>query len=240
MPPRRSRRVVGSVVRTTTRVVEETVQVAVVEKESQDLTQEPDTAETADGGGEMFRRPVPVEEIKSPPPEQPITHPVSENFEVRRATDSTSQLTEDTAVTPEMEPEVQKGKKGGRRKKKKEKKREIKEGKRRSKNSSGSGREGYKRYVFKVLKQVHPEIGISGQAMLILNNFMNDMFQRLAEEATKLSKYTGGMTLSSREIQGAVRLVLPGELGKHAIAEGTKAVSNYVSYGNRTTKSKLL
>ncbi|KAA0052101.1 histone H2B type 1-A-like [Cucumis melo var. makuwa] len=202
MPPRRSRRVVGSVVRTTTRVVEETVQVAVVEKESQDLTQEPDTAETADGGGEMFRRPVPVEEIKSPdPPEQPITHPVSENFEVRRATDSTSQLTEDTAVTPEMEPE---------------------------------------RYVFKVLKQVHPEIGISGQAMLILNNFMNDMFQRLAEEATKLSKYTGGMTLSSREIQGAVRLVLPGELGKHAIAEGTKAVSNYVSYGNRTTKSKLL
>lgn len=83
------------------------------------------------------------------------------------------------------------GKKGGRRKKKKEKKREIKEGKRRSKNSSGSGREGYKRYVFKVLKQVHPEIGISGQAMLILNNFMNDMFQRLAEEATKLSKYTG-------------------------------------------------
>lgn len=111
MPPRRSRRVVGSVVRTTTRVVEETVQVAVVEKESQDLTQEPDTAETADGGGEMFRRPVPVEEIKSPdPPEQPITHPVSENFEVRRATDSTSQLTEDTAVTPEMEPEVQKGK----------------------------------------------------------------------------------------------------------------------------------
>ncbi|TYJ98095.1 histone H2B type 1-A-like [Cucumis melo var. makuwa] len=197
MPPRRSRRVVGSVVRTTTRVVEETVQVAVVEKESQDLTQEPDTAETADGGGEMFRRPVPVEEIKSPdPPEQPITHPVSENFEVRRATDSTSQLTEDTAVTPEMEPEV--------------------------------------------LKQVHPEIGISGQAMLILNNFMNDMFQRLAEEATKLSKYTGGMTLSSREIQGAVRLVLPGELGKHAIAEGTKAVSNYVSYGNRTTKSKLL
>ncbi|KGN64870.1 histone H2B [Cucumis sativus] len=240
MPPRRSRRVVGSVVRTTTRVVEETVQVAVVEKESQDLTQEPDMAETPDGGGEMFRRTVPVEEIKAHP-QQPISHPVSEDFELRRATDSTSQLTEDTAVTPEMEPKIRKGKKGRRRrKKKKEKKREIKEGKRRSKKSGGGGgREGYKRYVFKVLKQVHPEVGISGQAMLILNNFMNDMFQRLAEEATKLSKYTGGMTLSSREIQGAVRLVLPGELGKHAIAEGTKAVSNYVSYGNRATKSKL-
>lgn len=46
----------------------------------------------------------------------------------------------------------------------------------------------------------------------------------------------GGMTLSSREIQGAVRLVLPGELGKHAIAEGTKAVSNYVSYDHRRPK----
>lgn len=108
MPPRRSRRVVGSVVRTTTRVVEETVQVAVVEKESQDLTQEPDMAETPDGGGEMFRRTVPVEEIKAHP-QQPISHPVSEDFELRRATDSTSQLTEDTAVTPEMEPKIRKG-----------------------------------------------------------------------------------------------------------------------------------
>ncbi|MCI34502.1 histone H2B.2-like [Trifolium medium] len=68
--------------------------------------------------------------------------------------------------------------------------------------------------------------------MTILNNLMNDMFEKLADEAAKLNTYTGHMTLSSREIQGAVKLVLPGELGKHAIAEGAKAVTNYISsYG---------
>ncbi|KAJ9699341.1 hypothetical protein PVL29_008105 [Vitis rotundifolia] len=66
--------------------------------------------------------------------------------------------------------------------------------------------------------------------MTVLNGFVNDMFERIAEEAAKLSKYTGKRTLSAREIQGAVKLVLPGELGKHAMAEGTKAVSNYMDY----------
>ena len=36
-------------------------------------------------------------------------------------------------------------------------------------------------------------------------------------------------TLTSREIQTAVRLLLPGELAKHAVSEGTKAVTKYTS-----------
>ena len=35
--------------------------------------------------------------------------------------------------------------------------------------------------------------------------------------------------LPSREIQTAVRLMLPGELAKHAVSEGTKAVTKYTS-----------
>ncbi|KAI3986218.1 hypothetical protein MKX01_020283 [Papaver californicum] len=94
-----------------------------------------------------------------------------------------------------------------------------------------AGIEGeYKRYVYKVLKQVHPELGVSSRAMTVINGMMNDMFERLAKEAAKLCDYTGRMTISSREIQAAVRLVLPGELGKHAISEGVKAVTNYTSH----------
>ncbi|XP_028101958.1 histone H2B-like [Camellia sinensis] len=48
----------------------------------------------------------------------------------------------------------------------------------------------YKRYVYRVMKQVHPDMGISSKAMTIINNFMTDMFERLAEEAARLSKYT--------------------------------------------------
>jgi histone H2B len=88
---------------------------------------------------------------------------------------------------------------------------------------------GYKRFVYRVLKQVHPDLGASGRSMEILDMMMADMFERLAEEAARLAKHAGRATLTSREVQSAVRLVLPGELGKHAISEGTKAVTNYMS-----------
>ncbi|KAG5605981.1 hypothetical protein H5410_027473 [Solanum commersonii] len=44
--------------------------------------------------------------------------------------------------------------------------------------------ETYKIYIFKVLKQVHPDIGISSKAMGIMNNFINDIFEKLAQEST--------------------------------------------------------
>merc|ERR1711926_44695 len=59
-------------------------------------------------------------------------------------------------------------------------------------------KESYAIYIYKVLKQVHPDTGVSSKAMSIMN---------------------------SREIQTAVRLLLPGELAKHAVSEGTKAVT---------------
>lgn len=62
--------------------------------------------------------------------------------------------------------------------------------------------------------------------MSILNSFVNDIFERVAGEASKLASYNKKSTISSREIQTAVRLILPGELAKHAVSEGTKAVTS--------------
>ena len=89
--------------------------------------------------------------------------------------------------------------------------------------------ESYSSYIYKVLKQVHPDTGISSKAMSIMNSFINDAFERIAGEAGKLVRYNKKGTLSSREIQTAVRLILPGELAKHAVSEGTKAVTKYTS-----------
>jgi len=81
--------------------------------------------------------------------------------------------------------------------------------------------------------------------MAILNSFVNDIFERIATEASsefrerlitrlcsdplctliELASYSKKSTISSREIQTAVRLILPGELAKHAISEGTKSVT---------------
>lgn len=87
--------------------------------------------------------------------------------------------------------------------------------------------ETYSTYIYKVLKQVHSEIGISNKAMAIMNSFINDIFERIADESSHLVRINGTKTLTSREIQTAVRLILPGELAKHAISEGTKAVTKY-------------
>ncbi|KAK4419108.1 UNVERIFIED_CONTAM: Histone H2B.9 [Sesamum calycinum] len=89
--------------------------------------------------------------------------------------------------------------------------------------------ETYKIYIFKVLKQVHPDIGISSKAMGIMNSFINDIFEKLAMESSRLARYNKKPTITSREIQTAVRLVLPGELAKHAVSEGTKAVTKFTS-----------
>ena len=94
-----------------------------------------------------------------------------------------------------------------------------------------------------MLKQVHPDTGVSSKAMSIMNSFVNDLFERIAAEASKLAHYNKRWvllpsipltpiprsTITSREIQTAVRLLLPGELAKHAVSEGTKAVTKYTS-----------
>ena len=89
--------------------------------------------------------------------------------------------------------------------------------------------ESYSSYIYKVLKQVHPDTGISRRAMSIMNSFVNDTFERVASEAIRLARYNKKKTLTSREIQTGVRLMLPGELSKHAVSEGTKAVTKYTS-----------
>eukprot|EP00246_Nothoceros_aenigmaticus_P007987 TRINITY_DN2240_c0_g1_i1.p2 TRINITY_DN2240_c0_g1~~TRINITY_DN2240_c0_g1_i1.p2 ORF type:complete len:136 (+),score=42.25 TRINITY_DN2240_c0_g1_i1:157-564(+) len=89
--------------------------------------------------------------------------------------------------------------------------------------------ETYKIYIYKVLKQVHPDTGISSKAMGIMNSFINDIFEKLAQEAARLARYNKKPTITSREIQTAVKLILPGELAKHAVSEGTKAVTKFTS-----------
>ncbi|RXG56295.1 hypothetical protein Avbf_15822, partial [Armadillidium vulgare] len=63
----------------------------------------------------------------------------------------------------------------------------------------------------------------------ILVVIINDIFERIAAEASRLAHYNKRSTITSREIQTAVRLLLPGELAKHAVSEGTKAVTKYTS-----------
>uniref|UniRef100_A0A0N4ZEA6 Histone domain-containing protein n=1 Tax=Parastrongyloides trichosuri TaxID=131310 RepID=A0A0N4ZEA6_PARTI len=90
-------------------------------------------------------------------------------------------------------------------------------------------KESFAIYIYRVLKQVHPDTGISSKAMSIMNSFVLDSFEKIAKEAASLAQINKKSTISSREIQTAVKLAIPGELAKHALSEGTKAVAKYSS-----------
>lgn len=97
--------------------------------------------------------------------------------------------------------------------------------KRRKKPNTGS----FDTYIYKVLKETYPELGISHKSMVVLDSLCLDLFERICTEASSIARYTKKQTLSSKDVQCAVRLVLRGELSKHAMSMGIKSVNNFVS-----------
>lgn len=80
-------------------------------------------------------------------------------------------------------------------------------------------------FIYKVLKQVHSELGISVKSMRIVNDFVCGVRNRLLREAVSVCELSQARTLDATSIVAAVRLVLPGELAMHSVSESTKAVA---------------
>lgn len=107
-------------------------------------------------------------------------------------------------------------------------------------NRSKSRSKTDKFYISKVLKLVHPDCSISSNTKSQLNYLLNLLAVKLISEAVSL--LGNKKTISSREIQTAVRIVFgKTELAKHAVSEGTKAVTKYMSAyiikSKKTTKT---
>ncbi len=82
-------------------------------------------------------------------------------------------------------------------------------------------------YIRRVLKQIHPDTGISGSALACLNNLIEITVQKIMVGINRILLATGKKTVNDRDIQDAVRLTVPGELCLHSVSEGTKAVFKY-------------
>lgn len=82
-------------------------------------------------------------------------------------------------------------------------------------------------FIIRVLREVHPDAGMAGDSLATMNNLVNITVEKVMVEVNKLMQMTGKKTISTREIQSAVLLVFPGELAKHAVSFGTKAVTKY-------------
>ncbi|XP_078410877.1 histone H2B type 1-A-like [Cetorhinus maximus] len=91
-----------------------------------------------------------------------------------------------------------------------------------------SRKQSYPTYVYRVLPQVHPSTRFSSKAMSVMNSFIVDIFEHVASEASHVIHYKC-RTISAREIQSTVCLMLQGELAKRAIPQGMKAATKYTN-----------
>jgi histone H2B len=96
------------------------------------------------------------------------------------------------------------------------------------KKSNKKSNVSFRHYIYDVLKQVYPDLEITQKSMKVMNNFVHDAYEQLAVEAGRLVKMDNRKIMTEWDIQSAVRLVLRGgELTKHAVHEGTKAVLKF-------------
>ena len=87
----------------------------------------------------------------------------------------------------------------------------------------------YARYIHKVMKQVHPDLGISNAAILATNGITETVIARLIARSSGIAKAGKKSTLASKHVQGATKMIMPFDLSKHAISEGTKAVTKFTA-----------
>lgn len=86
------------------------------------------------------------------------------------------------------------------------------------------------RYIYKVLKQVHPDVGLSRKAVVVLEGMVNSLWDQILDEAASLVQSRGAQTLTARDVITAAALVLgQKEVAKHAASEANKACIKWVA-----------
>ena len=90
----------------------------------------------------------------------------------------------------------------------------------------------FKTYIFRVLKEAAPEMGISQKAMHAMNTMCSDKFDQIMAEGRMLVINGKKSTLSSKDVETACKLTIPGELGKGAITQGRQALKERAQAGD--------
>jgi len=91
----------------------------------------------------------------------------------------------------------------------------------------------YGRYHYRLFKSVsgltssNEKFGISKAGMSILDSLFFDLLRRYSNVISELLVKSDKTLVTAREVQTATRLLLTGELQKHAVSEGQKASEKF-------------
>jgi histone H3/H4 len=84
----------------------------------------------------------------------------------------------------------------------------------------------YGMFIRRLLKKIHPDLGLSTSTMDIFEAVAANAYERITQEAELLCARKGKHTMTSQEVKAACRLVLPVDLCQHATHAGDKALYN--------------
>merc|ERR1712008_331841 len=87
--------------------------------------------------------------------------------------------------------------------------------------------ESFHTYIYKLLREIHPDTGMSKKSIWIFISFVEDVFDRITEVASGMAHKGNKKTIGAQEIQLAAKLILPGELAKHASGEISRALKKF-------------
>lgn len=97
----------------------------------------------------------------------------------------------------------------------------------------------FQKYIRQVLLQIAPDMTLSDTSSKMLNSIAYNLLNILSETTIRVTQLKEDKTISARSVQTAVRLKLVGELAKHAVSQGSKAVTNYTDYNNANKKKRV-
>lgn len=97
------------------------------------------------------------------------------------------------------------------------------------KRSKGRNPE-YGSYLLKMSKKINPECDVNKLSMWVLNGITEDLLTRMITKSNEMAALEGKSTLKAKHAQAATHALFSGELARHSISAGTKAVSKYTAY----------
>lgn len=92
----------------------------------------------------------------------------------------------------------------------------------------------FQTWSYKVLKQVHPDAGITKQGDITMDIYLNIIINKIICCLCDIDEYTGKQTIPTIDdmIKAVKDTFGDSELAVHAHSEGTKAINRFKNYGN--------
>lgn len=82
-------------------------------------------------------------------------------------------------------------------------------------------------YISKILKQVNPKSGITSNAKQQLNGALCNVSKKITQIISNLTECSSKKTISTKEIENAIKLIFTGDLRTNSLLEGTKSVEKF-------------